>query len=542
VILLAGLLDVFFRALSFIGLALAVGGVAFEALILRPAAGRASPSPATTDSALRRAATLAFAGALLVTLCQAGALIVAPWALADDTGQWPLAAFLSTTFARAGIRHAATALLLALSAIAIKCRPHAAAPRLAALLLALLTLATGGPLTHGASRLTDRLLLMSVTVLHQLPCVVWVGGTLHLVAQWRLLRDGAGRDTFWPRLLARFSPLALACVAALLAAGLYLAWRYFDSPRGLLGTAYGAMLLTKIALMFAALALGGLNFLAIRDWRTSGHLTALSLRVPVLIEAEAAIGVSILMAAAALTGQPPAIDLVSQQAAPADVLRVFAPKRPQLTAPPLGDVVVGSNLVTDAYNLPQPLEKIQSNFNHNVSGACVLLAGLGALAFAAGFRPARHWPLAFIPLGLFVQLYAEPTIRPLGPEPFLATLAVPQVIMHRTASLVVIAAGLFEWRVRTGPLAHTRLRYAFPLLCLVGGALLLTHSHAAFATRWAFLVEVSHNALGTCAVLAGTARWLELRLPDGRDKRLAAMTWPLCLTGIGLVLLFYRET
>jgi putative copper resistance protein D len=114
--------------------------------------------------------------------------------------------------------------------------------------------------------------------------------------------------------------------------------------------------------------------------------------------------------------------------------------------------------------------------------------------------------------------------------------------MHRTASLVVIAAGLFEWRVRTGPLARTRWRYAFPILCFVGGALLLTHSHSAFATKWAFLVEVSHNALGILAVLAGAARWLELRLPRGPDQRLAAAIWPLCLTGIGLVLLFYRET
>jgi putative copper resistance protein D len=383
---------------------------------------------------------------------------------------------------------------------------------------------------------------MAATVLHQLPSVLWVGGTIHLVAQWRPLRDGALRETLWPRLLARFSPLAVLCVAGLLAAGLYLSWHYFDSPRGLVGTAYGTMLLTKIALMLAALIVGGLNFLAIRDWRGNSQLTALHRRVPVLIEGEAAIGVSILMAAAALTGQPPAVDLTNEQATPAEVVQTFAPKRPQLTAPPLKDVVAGSNSVTDAYNLPQPLEKLQSNFNHNVSGACVLLAGLGALAFAAGFRPARHWPLAFLPLGGFVLLYAEPTIWPLGPEPFFATLAVPQVIVHRAAAIVVIAAGVFEWRVRTGPLARTRWRYAFPILCLLGGALLLTHSHSVFVTKWAFLVEVSHNALGVCAVLAGVTRWLELRLPGGPDRRLAALTWPLCLTAIGLVLLFYRET
>jgi putative copper resistance protein D len=204
-------------------------------------------------------------------------------------------------------------------------------------------------------------------------------------------------------------------------------------------------------------------------------------------------------------------------------------------------VVTGSRSTLDPYSLPTEVEKLQSNFNHNTSGAFVLLAAVGALVYAAGAKPARHWPLVLVLLGVFVLVIAEPTVWPLGHEPFWATLRAPEVLVHRLAAVLVMGLGLFEWRVRAGGLARTGARYVFPLLCLAGGALMLTHSHSVFATKWAFLIEVSHNALGILAVLAGAARWLELRLP-GREARLAGTVWPACLALTGLVLLIYRET
>jgi putative copper resistance protein D len=209
--------------------------------------------------------------------------------------------------------------------------------------------------------------------------------------------------------------------------------------------------------------------------------------------------------------------------------------------PPFQEMLATAKRTVDPYSLPGALEKVQSDFNHNTSGAFVLLAATGAFMFrAAGARPARHWPLVFVALGLFVLLIAEPTVWPLGPEPFWASLVAPEVLVHRVAALLVVALGLFEWRVRAGGLSSTRWRYAFPLLCFAGGALMLTHSHTVFATKWAFLIEVSHNALGILAVLAGATRWMELRLP-GREGRLAGAVWPVCLALVGAVLLFYRE-
>jgi copper resistance protein D len=330
-------------------------------------------------------------------------------------------------------------------------------------------------------------------------------------------------------------------VALLFGAGLYLTWRYVGDPGGLVGTAYGTMLVTKVALTFVALLLGAANLAAIRRWKRAGNAEAIQSRVPVLLEAEAAIGICVLMAAAAFTGQPPAVDVLADRASASEVARTFAPKCPQFTMPRLREVVAGSRSTLDAYSLPTAVEKVQSNFNHNTAGAFVLLSAVGALLYAAGAKPARHWPLVLVLLGVFVLVIAEPTVWPLGNEPFWATLRAPEVLVHRLAAVLVMGLGLFEWRVRAGGLANTGARYVFPLLSLAGGALMLTHSHSVFATKWAFLIEVSHNALGILAVLAGASRWLELRLP-GREGSLAGAVWPSCFALTGLVLLFYRET
>jgi len=303
------------------------------------------------------------------------------------------------------------------------------------------------------------------------------------------------------------------------------------------------MLLTKVALMGCLLFLGGMNFLAIRRWRADNSPELVMNRVPSFVELEAAIGITILMAAAALTGQPPAIDVTAEQATPAEVLRVFAPKMPQLTPAPFAAMQSEAQSSLDPYAIPTELQKIQSDFNHNVSGIFVILLGVAALASrSTGARWVRHWPLLFLPFALFLLIVAEPTGWPLGREGFWETLAAPDVLQHRLATLLVVGLGLFEWRVQVGGLAATPWRYAFPLLCGVGGALLLTHSHSVFALKWAFLIEVSHNAIGILAVMMGGGRWLELQLPEGEGRRAAGLLWPLCFIMVGVVLLFYRET
>ena len=83
-------------------------------------------------------------------------------------------------------------------------------------------------------------------------------------------------------------------------------------------------------------------------------------------------------------------------------------------------------------------------------------------------------------------------------------------------------------------------KYVFPAVCALGGALLLTHSHSLGNIKEELLAELSHVPLALLGVVAGCARWLELRLvPD--DRRIPAFIWPICFVLIGALLLNYRE-
>ena len=104
---------------------------------------------------------------------------------------------------------------------------------------------------------------------------------------------------------------------------------------------------------------------------------------------------------------------------------------------------------------------------------------------------------------------------------------------------LVALFGLFEWAVRAGLLAARPWAYVFPSMCAVGGGLLLTHSHAVFSLKEAFLMEVTHAPIGVLGAFAGWARWLELRLPEAGP--LAGRLWPACLTVVGILLVFYSE-
>jgi putative copper resistance protein D len=106
--------------------------------------------------------------------------------------------------------------------------------------------------------------------------------------------------------------------------------------------------------------------------------------------------------------------------------------------------------------------------------------------------------------------------------------------------LLIVVFAVFEWGVQTGRLTSSKAALVFPGICALGGALLLTHTHAVTNLQEESLTELSHLPLALFAVTAGWARWLDLRLP-GPARIMAARTWPVSFLLIGVVLLLYRE-
>jgi hypothetical protein len=95
-----------------------------------------------------------------------------------------------------------------------------------------------------------------------------------------------------------------------------------------------------------------------------------------------------------------------------------------------------------------------------------------------GFPYARHWPLGFVALAVFLLFRNDPEARPLGPQGFWESLGDGGILQHRLAVALACALGTLEWRARAGR-GRRRLPYLFPVLGFFGGILLLTHSHTA---------------------------------------------------------------
>jgi putative copper resistance protein D len=546
---LAGFLDVLLRGFGTVGLAAAVGGLVYVLAVLRP--GRAVGG--LLGAARDRAVGLIAAGALVVAATTALLLLVVhPWALADEGGRWPLREFLTTSFGLAGLGRVALALLL----LAVVRGARGGAAGLArwavAVGLGILLMANAAWLAHAASRLHERAPLMVVTVLHQLGAVAWVGGLIHLVG-FALLWRRAGGPAAEPagvRVLARFSAVAIVSLVLVLGPGIGLTLGYVGSWDGLIGTGYGVMVLTKVALLVCAMLLGGLNFLILRQGGRQGGrrgggdrgAAAVAARVPAFIEAEVGLGITLLLAAASLTSLPPSVDVVADRATPAEVAARFRPAMPRITSPPVAELLAAAAPIDDTLARRQPEEYAWSEYNHHAAGFFVFLMGVLALADRAGWvRWARHWPLLFLGLAAFLFVRNDPRAWPLGPAGFWESMVLPDVLQHRLVVVLVIALAVFEWMVRAGRLTRPGGRLVFPLLCAAGGGLLLTHSHAMFNLKSEFLTEVSHAPMGLFGVIMAWGRWLEVRLPRA-DARIPGWIWAGAMTIIGLILLVYRET
>ena len=523
---MAGFVDVLLRGLALCGQAIAIGGVVFAALLLRPAVRQ----DAAVRPRLVKSLALTAGGALVVAGAQTLAQAVQLSVLADAAGGRPLAEIAGTSYFRASLARIVACAGLVAGCVALVRRPDRRRWWLALGGFTLVLGAGSAWTSHAAGRLGPRGALLVLDALHQLAAGVWIGGLPHLMI------SGAPRAAAASAaLLKGFSTVSAVAVATLVTAGGGLTLSYVDSPRALLGTSYGVMVLAKIAVLGGLLFLGAANFFAVRRLPEGSDVSHARLRR--FVEVEFGLGLTVLFVAASLTSLPPARDVVAERASLAEVAVRFTPRWPALTSPRIADMPV------DDRNAPRTAaDRAWSEFNHHVAGFFVLGMGCLAVLNATGCAPwARHWPLLFLGLAGFLLIRIDPGAWPLGPLGFWESMQYAEVLQHRMFVLLVVAFGLFEWSLRTDRLRVPWAALIFPLLCAVGGGLLLTHSHAGLNLKEEFLIEVTHVPLGVLAMVAGWGRWLELRLPSPA-RQLAGRIWPWAFTLVGVVLVFYRES
>lgn len=417
--------------------------------------------------------------------------------------------------------------------------------------------------SHSVSRLDHRVITALLTGLHQLAVAAWIGALPFLLLSLRSLQTLDGARS----LVRRFSSLAVASVVTLIGAGLALSFFYVGAWPALYGTAYGFMIMTKSAMMAILLLLGAGNWWLVRSLQdrpekiSEGKISAGEPRIPqpILIirrigEAEIGIGFSVILAAASLTSQPPAVDLVQDRLTAHEIVERYHPIVPRFSTPPLDQLSPATPLdqainsydisaVAQAHN--QDPDIAWSEYSHHWAG--LIMVSIGVLAWLSRsprFPWARVWPLGFVALAIFSFLRGDTENWPLGPISFWKSFYDPEVAMHRVYDVLIVFYALFEWGVQTGRLKSRAAAYVFPIAIGLGGAGLLLHSHAMGNVKNELLIEMTHNSLGVLAVFCGWARLMEVRLPvsqGGRVSAIAGQVWPVCLLLIGFLLLNYRE-
>ena len=539
---LFGFLSIIVHGLTIVAQSMMLGGVLFLLLLARPLRALPQGGPIARDTArIAGWAALALIGCEATTLALQSAVLM-------DTVDLPLGTIAGANFAIAGLVKIATAAVIALG---LRARRTPAALLLLAgaveLLAATLT-------THAAARLDNRLPLLAVEALHQFGAAIWIGGIPTFLSALGRIHDAAS----WRAVGRRFSRMSMAGVACILLSGVTMSVLYVGSAQGFYGTAYGVMVGAKVAMFGGLLLLGLGNYLVVE--RLGRDPATPVLRLKRFAEVEVGIGFTLFFAAASLTSVPPAVDLTRDRVTWPEIEARNAPEWPRLASPDHDALTLPAlqeKLDAEAQaqaRAPQPAfvpgsgeiparnaaDIAWSEYNHHWAGIFVVLIGLLALLNQAGVRWARHWPLAFLGLAVFLFLRSDPEVWPLGAEGFFASLRDVEVLQHRFFVLLIVLFAWFEWRVRVGGWASKRAALVFPLLTAVGGAALLTHTHAIANIKDQLLIELTHTPLALAAIAAGWSRWLEIRL-DGRGARIAGWAWPTLFVLIGLMLLSYRE-
>ncbi len=528
------LLSVLLRALTLSLEALTVGGVLFLLLIAGPA--RASAEAHVAVGGMCRWMALSLAVVQLATAAENCVMLMGGSGLS-------LLDVVTADFFFADLAIAGGALLLF-----FLLRIFPASPAMIAFPFALTIVAGSVALSHAVARLDHRLLLILLTAVHHVGTAAWIGAMPFLLVAMRRCPDARMAHV----LVRRFSTMALVSVAALVLAGCGMAYFYVRTWQGFYGTSYGLMLLAKIYLLLMMLALGAGNCFLLRG--TQREAAPVLRRLRRFSEIEIGLGFTVLLVAASLTSQPPAADLGHDMLTRHEIAERLAWRWPSLTTPSFAQLSQRRSLEESLESttftggsVNDAMDQMWSEYNHHWAGLVVLCAGIcaGFARFGGRHNWFRNWPLLFLGLAVFIVLRADADAWPLGPRSFWGSFAEAEVLEHRVFAVLITAFALFEWAVETGHLRSARAALVFPTLCALGGALLMTHSHAMGAVKEETLAEMSHTSIALLGVTAGWSRWLQLRLPQGGKCKLASWLqwlWPVCLALVGVVLLNYRES
>ena len=256
------------RLLHYVATVSLVGTFVFWCLIAWPAFHRTKAAQPLQVRLDRRLLALAWASLLVALASGAGWLVI----VASNMSGMPLTSVLQggvagivltqTRFGQVWMLRAALVVVIA-CCLAVQARTGKHAASWVGLLAAAAFIASLAWAGHGAAAEDVPLdaIHLPADILHLLAAGAWLGALLPLVillAQAR--RDGSTQAVAVARAATlRFSVLGMSSVGTLLVTGVVNTWFLSGSVPALLGTLYGQLLLVKIALFMAMIAVASLN-------------------------------------------------------------------------------------------------------------------------------------------------------------------------------------------------------------------------------------------------------------------------------------------
>ncbi|HEX4192183.1 MAG TPA: copper homeostasis membrane protein CopD [Stellaceae bacterium] len=284
------------RALHFVGalsLAGVLGFVVFVAGGLPPRLARQLRVMAQVSAAL----VLLTAPLWLILVAASMSADTLAAAIADGV---PKTVLLDTQFGHAlGLRFLLTLLVLPLI---LRLGRRRSADGLAAVVAAIAVAAMAWQGHGGAELGRAAIVHLTADATHLVAAAIWLGALLPLMMALR----GVTEVSLQYAMARRFSTLGVACVAALLASGVMNTYYLVGSIAALIGTAYGQILLLKLAIVGTMLAVASINRwklvprLAARDSDAAGRIARHS-------ALEAALGLGVIVVVAVLGTMEPAV-------------------------------------------------------------------------------------------------------------------------------------------------------------------------------------------------------------------------------------------
>jgi copper transport protein len=264
------------RGLLFAGLVVLAGGALFVAFVWPGGSRRARP--------LLRAGAGVTAVATVVGMGVQGA-DVAGLSLADAVRPSLAWDTVAGSYGEAALARLA---LVALFVLVLERRPW----RPVVAIIAVLSL---GTVTWAGHARTGRWVAAAVPldVAHLAAGALWLGGLVVVVV---VVLRRLGDDEAVP-VAARFSPVAAACVAVVVATGTVQSWRQLGSLAGFQDTTYGRLLVVKVVLVAVVVVLGAMSRSRLRAGDRSLRSS---------VRAEAVLGVTVLAVTSLLVAADPA--------------------------------------------------------------------------------------------------------------------------------------------------------------------------------------------------------------------------------------------